>query len=52
MPRACCRRSDGFAYPKGKFMNKCWNVIADMSELNLFRMCFPEEYIADSSSPR
>jgi hypothetical protein len=20
-PRACCRRSDGFAYPEGKFVN-------------------------------
>jgi len=50
-PRACCRRSDGFAYPKGKFVNKRWDVIADMSELDLFRMCFPEEYIADVVIP-
>jgi len=50
-PRACCRRSDGFAYPEGKFMNKRWDVIADMSELDLFRMCFPEEYIADVVIP-
>jgi hypothetical protein len=50
-PRACCRRSDGFAYPEGKFVNKRWDVIADMSELDLFRMCFPEEYIADVVIP-
>jgi hypothetical protein len=51
MPRACCRRSDGFAYPEGKFMNKRWDQIADMSELDLFRMCFPEKYIAEVLIP-
>jgi hypothetical protein len=51
-PRACCRRSNGKAYPEGKFVNKRWDVIADMSELDLFRMCFPEEYIADVVIPK
>ena len=45
-PRACCQRSNGFVYPKGKFVNKRWDQIANMSELDLFRMCFPEKYIA------
>ena len=44
-PRACCRRTDGFVYPEGKFVNKRWDQIADMSELDLFRLCFPEKYI-------
>jgi hypothetical protein len=51
MPRACCRRSNGFAYPEGKFVNKCWDQIADMSELDLLRMCFPEKYIAEVLIP-
>ncbi len=29
-----------------------WNMIADMSELNLFRMCFPEKYIAKVIIPK
>jgi hypothetical protein len=32
-------------------VNKRWDVIADMAELDLFRMCFPEEYIADVLIP-
>ena len=32
-------------------MNKRWDVIANMSELDLFWMCFPEEYIADVLIP-
>ncbi len=51
MPRACCRRSNGFAYPKGKFVNKRWDIIADMSELDLFRLCFPEKYIIEVVIP-
>jgi hypothetical protein len=50
-PRACCQRSDGFVYPKGKFVNKRWDQIANMSELDLFRMCFPEKYIAEVLIP-
>jgi hypothetical protein len=51
-PRACFQRSDGFAYPKGKFVNKRWDQIADMSELDLFWMCFPKKYIMEVLIPK
>ncbi len=51
MPRTCCRRADGFTYPEGKFVHHRWDEIADMSELQLFRMCFPEKYLVEVLIP-
>ncbi len=39
-------------YPEGKFVNKRWDQIANMSELDLFGMCFPEKYIAKVLIPK
>jgi hypothetical protein len=36
---------------KGKFNSHCWEDIAEMNELKLFRMCFPEKYINDVIIP-
>jgi hypothetical protein len=50
-PKACCGRSDSFAYPEGKFVNKHWDIIADMSKLDLFQLRFPEKCIIEVVIP-
>ena len=48
----CCRRSNlDFADQAGKFVHRRWDKIADMDELQLFRMCFPKKWIVDLVIP-
>ena len=51
-PQYCCRRSNSdFTDQAGKFTHHRWDEIADMDELQLFRMCFPEKWIVGSVIP-
>ena len=51
-PQYCCRRSNlDRSDQAGKFIHHRWEEIADMDELQLFHMCFPEKWIVDSVIP-
>ncbi|KAL7524687.1 hypothetical protein ACHAXR_004709, partial [Thalassiosira sp. AJA248-18] len=51
-PNTCPRKADGnIRDMEGGWNNFRWSQIAGMSELDLFRMCFPEEYIRDTIIP-
>ena len=40
------------ANTKGKFNSHRWEDIAEMNELYLFRMCFPEQFVLDVIIPQ
>jgi hypothetical protein len=43
-PQYWCRRANAdFSNQAGKFVRHQWDEIADMDELQLFRVCFPEK---------
>ena len=51
-PTYCPRRSNSdFSDQEGRFINHRWDAIADYDELDLFRMCFPEEWVLNSLIP-
>ncbi len=51
-PQYCCRHSNSdFTDQAGKFVHHRWDEIADMDELQLFCMCFPQKWIVDSVIP-
>ena len=41
-PQYCCRRAAQFSDTAGRFVHHRWDEIAEMDELQLFGMCFPE----------
>ena len=52
-PQYCCRCANAdFSDQADKFVHHRWNQIADMDELQLFRMCFPEKWIVDLVIPQ
>ena len=50
-PTVCSRRANNFQNLAGKFTNHRWDKIADYNELELFRMCFPEEWLVNVCIP-
>ena len=50
-PQYCCRRANTYSDQAGRFVHHRWDKIAEMDELQLFRMCFPEKWIVDSVIP-
>ncbi len=44
-PIICPRCATGVADVEGKFKNTQWDEIADLDELALFQICFPEKWI-------
>jgi hypothetical protein len=44
-PTICPRRMTNVSNTKGKFTSHRWENIAEMNELDLFRMCFPEQFL-------
>mgnify|MGYP007027707777 FL=1 len=50
-PTVCSRRANNFQNLAGKFTNHRWDKIADYDELELFRMCFPEEWLVNVCIP-
>ena len=51
-PITCPRRRDlNISDAKGGWKNHSWSSIAEMSEFDLFRMCFPEDFIWDVVIP-
>ena len=51
-PQYCCRRANvQFSDQTGRFVHHRWDEVAEMDELQLFRMCFPEKWIVDSVMP-
>ena len=51
-PTYCPRRANSdFSDQEGRFINHRWDAIADYDELDLFRMCFPEEWIVNVLIP-
>ena len=51
-PTMCPRRMANIANTKGKFNSHRWEDIAEMNELYLFRMCFPEQFVLDVIIPQ
>ncbi len=51
-PTMCPRRMANIANNKGKFNSHRWEDIAEMNELYLFRMCFPEQFVLDVIIPQ
>ena len=51
-PTVCPRRASGVADVEGKFKNTRWDEIADLDELALFRVCFPEKWIVGVVIPK
>jgi hypothetical protein len=50
-PTMCPRRITNITNTKGKFNSHCCENIAEMNELALFRMCFPEQFVIDVIIP-
>ena len=51
-PSICPRRANSSIHDlNGCWTNKSWQTIGNMSELALFRMCFPEAFISDVLIP-
>ena len=51
-PTYCPRRASSyFSDQEGRFINHRWDAIADYGELDLFRMCFPEEWVVNIPIP-
>jgi hypothetical protein len=44
-PTVCSRRANNFQNLAGSFTNQRWDEIADYDEFQLFRMCFPKEWL-------
>ena len=45
-PTYCPHQANSdFSDQEGRFINYRWDAIADYNELDLFRMCFPEEWV-------
>jgi len=51
-PTVCPRRMANINNSKGKFNSHRWEVIAEMNELDLFRMCFPEQFVIEVIIPQ
>ena len=48
----CPRRGDPNVQDReGQWINFRWSQIANMNELDTFRMCFPEQYVVDAVIP-
>ncbi len=50
-PTMCPRRMANINNMKGKFNSHRWEVIAEMNELDQFRLCFPEQFVIDVIIP-
>ncbi len=50
-PTMCPRRMANINNMKGKFNSHHWEVIAEMNELDQFRLCFPEQFVIDVIIP-
>ena len=50
-PTVYSRRANNVQNRAGKFTNHRWDEIADYDELELFRMCFPEEWLVEICIP-
>jgi hypothetical protein len=50
-PMMCLRRMASVNNIKGKFNSHRWDEIAEMNELDLFRMCFFEKFVIDVIIP-
>ena len=50
-PMMCPRRMANVNNAKGKFNSHRWDDIAEMNELDLFRMCFFEKFVIDVIIP-
>ena len=51
-PTICPRRANSsFSDNQGKWRHHRWDQIAEYDELNLFRICFPEQYIVEVLIP-
>jgi hypothetical protein len=50
-PTLCPRRMANIPNYKGKFNSHGWEEIAEMNELDQFRMCFPEQFIINVIIP-
>jgi len=51
-PTMCPRRMANVTNNKGKFNSHRWDTIAEMNELDLFRVCFPEQFVLDVIIPQ
>ena len=51
-PTMCPRRMANVANNKGKFISHRWENVAEMNEFDLFRMCFPEQFVLDVIIPQ
>jgi hypothetical protein len=45
-PTMCSRRMANVNNAKGKFNSHLWEDIAEMNELDLFQMCFFEQFVS------
>jgi hypothetical protein len=50
-PTMCPRRMENIPNYKGKFNSHSWEDIAEMNELDQFRMRFPEQFVIDVIIP-
>jgi hypothetical protein len=50
-PTMCPRWTGNIPNYKGKFNSHRWEEIAEMNELDQFRMCFPEQFVIDVIIP-
>jgi hypothetical protein len=50
-PIYCCPHASNFEDLAGKFSTHRWDMIADYDECQLFRMCFPEEWLVNVVIP-
>ncbi len=51
-PTVCPRRMANINNSKGKFNSHHWEVIAEMNELDIFWMCFPEQFVINVIIPQ
>ena len=51
-PTMCPRRMANIINTKGQFTFHRWENISEMNELDLFRMCFPEQFLLDVIIPQ
>jgi hypothetical protein len=46
-PTVCSCRANNYQNLAGRFMDHRWDQIADYNEFQVFRICFPEEWLVD-----
>ncbi|KAL3826721.1 hypothetical protein ACHAXA_009330 [Cyclostephanos tholiformis] len=51
IPTHCPHRERNMIDERGKWAHHCWDEIASMTEFELFRMTFPEDFVKDVIIP-